>query len=58
MIQSLTPSGSESMLELEYGSAQDCQELGNFVGDLLSKRRYRWISRKKAIYCASAANSW
>lgn len=35
------------------GVPQDCEELGKFMGDLLSQRRYRWISRKKAIYCGS-----
>jgi hypothetical protein len=37
------------------GVPQDCEELGKFMGDLLSQRRYRWISRKKAIYCGSEA---
>ena len=37
------------------GVPQDCEELGKFMGDLLSQGRYRWISRKKAIYCGSEA---
>ena len=36
--------------QLEYGSAEDCRALGNYVGDLLAKRRYRWVSRREAIY--------
>ncbi|CAE7570036.1 tetA [Symbiodinium sp. CCMP2456] len=42
--------GAADSLELEYGSAEDCKALGEYVGGLLTKRRYRWVSRREAIY--------
>mmetsp|Transcript_58560 Transcript_58560/g.105497 ORF Transcript_58560/g.105497 Transcript_58560/m.105497 type:complete len:147 (+) Transcript_58560:2-442(+) len=45
-----TLEGDQNVLELEYGTKEECEALGVFMGDLLTKRRYRWVSRKEAIY--------
>ena len=47
--------GAGDVLELEYGSAEDCQALGVYVGDLLTKRRYRWVSKREAVYSPLAS---
>lgn len=34
----------------EQGSAGDYEELGRYLGELLTKRHYRWISHKQAVF--------
>lgn len=46
------PSGLETStprLE-EEGSPEDYEALGAFVGELMKRRRYRWVSRKREVY--------
>jgi len=38
-----------SLLPDETGSPEDYERVGRFVGDLLTRRHYRWVSRQEAV---------
>jgi len=33
----------------EEGSSKDIEEIGNFVADLLTRRHYKWVSKRADI---------
>jgi len=41
--------GTSSALDDEVGSTEDYERMGRFLGELLTQRHYRWVSKQDAV---------
>ena len=41
---------ADAVLEDEVGTAHDYEQLGRYVGQLLTRRHYRWVSHRQSVY--------